>query len=205
MDERHIEILQEVHEIFLAEGVKSVNMDTIARNLGISKKTLYKYCSDKNDLVNQTIKHACLVDHKDILNIVKISSNAIEEVLMISQIVKARFSKLKPNFFLDLMKYHPEALQELSSHQNTLVLECVVDNIERGKNEGLYREDMDTDVVAGLYVMQITSLFQHEIFEKMNKTWREIAPQMFFYHIHGMASMKGLEYLKTIEEKFDNF
>lgn len=180
-------------------GVKGVTMDTMASELGISKKTLYKYCSDKNDLVSQTLELSVKTDTAEIDAIIAKNLNAIDENYEISQLVTEKLRELNPAVFHDLQKYHSEVFQIFTNYRNGHIFECVKNNIEKGQNEGLYSSDLDAELVSKLYLTLIDGLLNQQILSEKSTTLGLAHQQMFRYHTRGIASEKGREYLK---EKF---
>ena len=198
MEEKKIEILQKVAQIFTMYGVRSVNMDDISRNIGISKKTLYQYCTDKNDLVMQTLTMGCNEDMLMMRQIQTTSETAIHEMLQVYEVVKEIFSKMHPAFFFELKKYHFDAFEKLEEFKNSFILEFMIKNIKRGISEGVYRKNIDPEIVAGIHVVHVTGIHYHEVFVNMGKSWQEIQEQQFRYHIRGLASEKGRSLLREL-------
>ena len=101
-------ILTAVAALFLKYGIRSVSMDDIAHHKGISKKTLYQYFEDKNDLVKQVTTMLLEERMKEYLEATDCSSNAIEELFSIAKLMRKHFRELNPALMYDLQKYHPE-------------------------------------------------------------------------------------------------
>ena len=196
MDEKLKELLTKVGDIFMRYGIKSVTMDDLARQLGVSKKTLYKYVSDKRDLVNKTFENfldedKCMVD-----NISKKNLNAIDEVFEISENILANIKDIHPSIFFDLQKYYPEAWNIFQQHKHNFVFECVELNLKKGIGEGLYRDNMNCEIIAKSYVNHIHDIFDPELFPPGKYSYTDLYLELFRYHIRGIASPKGVEYLK---------
>lgn len=198
MDNKKVEILQKVAQIFTMYGVRSVNMDDISRNIGISKKTLYQYCTDKNDLVLQTLSMGCDADERIMKDIQESSETAVHEMLKVYEVVKEIFSKMHPAFFFELKKYHFDAHQKLEEFKNNFILDFMIKNIRRGIDEGVYRKNIDPEIVAGIHVVHVTGIHFHDVFVNMGKSWQEIQEQQFRYHIRGLASEKGRQLLRKL-------
>lgn len=178
-------------------GVKSVTMDDIARNLGISKKTLYKYVKDKNDLVVKVMASSQQFDVMAIEAICGKKLNAIDENYEISKFVLQKLNGIHPSIFFDLEKYYPKAWQIFEEHKNSFIHQCVCNNIERGMEEGLYRSDIRPQLMSLLYVRMMDMLFRmYSEHPEMRMSLNDMYLEVFRYHIRGIASEKGLEYLK---------
>lgn len=196
MDEKLNELLDKVGDVFMRFGIKSVTMDDMARQLGVSKKTLYKYVSDKRDLVNKTFEKF-LEDDKCMVNdISERNLNAIDEVFEISEKIMGNIKEVHPSIFFDLQKYYPEAWNIFQQHKHSFVYECVESNLKKGIAEGLYRDNMRCDIIAKAYVTQIHDIFDPELYTPSEYSYTELYMEIFRYHIRGIASPKGIEYLK---------
>jgi AcrR family transcriptional regulator len=196
MDEKQKYILEQVSSMYLKYGIKSVTMDDVARELSISKKTLYEYFKDKNELVKQFLEFHMLqiktVFDKESLT----KGNAIDHLLYISKIMSDFLSKLNTSVHYDLQKYHPEVFKSLFEYKRKHMYQNVMANIKRGIKEGLYRKDLTPEIIAYIYVNRIeASLDANFILEKEFST-SKFFKEMFTYHIRGICSRKGIEYFE---------
>ena len=183
-------------DVFMRYGIKSVNMDDVARELKMSKKTLYKYVRDKLDLVCQVMKGHCDLEVSTLANLVTDSENAIDELILISNYVSGQLNEVHPSIHYDLQKYYPEAWEVFYEHKNGYVLECVMLNLKRGIEEGLYRENINAEILSRLYVAKIDMVFDPAVFPTRQFRFSEVHREMVRYHIRGIASDKGIEYLQ---------
>ena len=122
-------ILQGAEELFYKFGIKSVTMDDIAKHLSISKKTIYQFFSDKNELVVTLMSVKLKEDECEFRQIQTESENVIVEVFNMMKHMGVMFSKANPNVFYDLQKYHPNAWAHFKNFKN----EC---------RSGLHRMDI---------------------------------------------------------------
>lgn len=198
-------LLISISELFMKFGIKSLTMDDISRNLGISKKTLYQITTDKKDLVKQCIDLMINMENKMLCEYQKINGNAIDEMLLINVHIGMKFQKIQPAVLFDLQKYFPEAWKEIENHKYCTILEVVKDNIEKGKSEGLYRETINAEIVAKIYIGLVDKMFEPDFFLLAKKSIEELYIEIAGYHIRGIASDKGLKYLqkKLIDEKLN--
>lgn len=196
MEEKKVDFLQEAGQVYMRFGIKSVTMDELARQLGISKKTIYTFVKDKNDLVEQCMELSHCQEECDIKLISEKYENPIDELLAIGELVTSRLRSIHPSIFFDLQKYHPKVLKKFESHKDTFIKECIVSNLERGKDQGLYRENLSVEIIATMYLTFIHVLFSGEVFLSQNVSFYNIYSEYFRYHIRGISSEKGLAYLQ---------
>ncbi|MGV6861328.1 MAG: TetR/AcrR family transcriptional regulator [Putridiphycobacter sp.] len=198
MEDKKTEFLLKALGVYMKFGVKSVTMDEMARQLGISKKTIYTFVKDKNDLVLNCINVAHNSQKCEIETISSKEENAIDQLLKIGELVSQRLRAVHPSIFFDLQRYHPDAFEILKSGNDSLVVNHVKANIVKGKEQGLYRENIDENILSKMYVSFVDVLFRGELFSSQEYSYIQVYSEYFRYHIRGMASDKGLKYLQQL-------
>jgi AcrR family transcriptional regulator len=189
-------ILEKVTGMYLRYGIKSVTMDDVSRELGISKKTLYQYFSDKNDLVKKSIDREIERIHKSFNDIINQDLNAVEEILeynkMATRIIKTHSSSA----LYDLKKYYPDLHDNVLKIWSERMYELILTNLQKGKSQGLFRKDLNDEVIAKLHVSRIMVMTENSLFTHEEMVSKEVAREIYIYHIHGIANSKGLEILE---------
>ena len=197
LDERGHRIVCDAGRIFWTKGIRSVTMDDIARELGISKKTLYLYVKDKNDLVTRVLLNTSCRFHEHIRSIQAQGLNAIDEMYAIAQFIGGESNKIHPSLHFDLAKYHPDACRIMDQGKQVEVVAMVAANMEKGIAEGLYRENLNVPLIAKLYVVRFDQAMTMELGRLTDRySLAEINWELFRYHIRGIASKKGLDHLE---------
>lgn len=190
-------ILRKTEVLFFKYGIKSVNMDDIAKELAISKKTIYQFFENKTDILKHLVAmHIERVDEALEFNKAN-AQNAIEELLGVAQHMIKELTKFStPTIIFDLQKYYPELWQSFQDHQDTSIYQQVKENVERGISEGLYRDDLDADIIAKLYVSKTMCVIDEDMFPTSQYDKVRLFKQYFYYHIRGIATLKGLKLLE---------
>ena len=196
VEEKEKKIVQDAIKVFMTYGIKSVTMDDVARNMRISKKTLYQYVNDKNDLVAKCLDYDCTETEDRIKEIMKKKLNAIDENLEISKYVVEELRDIHPSIFYDLEKYYPEAWAKMNELRHDFVGEVMQKNMERGIKEGLYRDDINAEIMTRLWVARLNVIFDPHLFPMESFKPVEVYSQMYMHHIRGIASEKGLKYFE---------
>lgn len=192
-------------ELFFKYGIKRVTMDDIAKELGMSKKTIYHYYKEKDDLVNQL----CIVEMKKqeeiFKNIEKQSIDPIHEIIIISNTVSEMMQHINPIFFLDLQKFHSNAFLQFQKFKDECAYKDLLRNIKSGKEIGVYRNDIDEEFTARYRLAQIDMLMfgNYFSFEKISFTQsHQLLLDMF---VHGICTLKGHklinEYKQVLEQE----
>jgi len=208
MDVKH-EIIVRAERLFLKLGVRSVTMDDVAREMGISKKTLYQHFDNKDKLVAEVISTHVAREKAIMDGICVESCDALDEMLKVGTFMTAMIEEISPGALYDLQKYYRKSWEKLMEEQDGQTSCCIMKNIERGQKEGLYRSNLNAQIVAKLYG-KATFMIVEELSDSHSKfTRRELIWELHNYHIHAIATPKGLalwkEYGKTSTAKINQY
>lgn len=190
------ELFDKVTQLFMQYGIKSMTMDEVARQLGISKKTLYLYVDNKKDLVKKMMELHINDEQCSMEETFKDCNNAIDEMMKMSTEVSSQMKGMHPSVLFDMKKYHPEAFQILLDHKDQFIRKCIQKNLENGVKEGLYRSNFNAEIITSFYLFLVGSIMSPDINSKQSFNFYETHQEMMRYHIRGIASSKGREYLK---------
>ncbi len=201
MDPKKKDLLEQAQRLFMRLGIKSMTMDDVATQLRISKKTLYEHFADKNDLVEQVVAVVCRHHRSTIDAICQRGLNAIDENQEITRFIVAQIGGVHPSVQFDLQKYHPKAWSILDETERTDIHRCVSGNLRKGVKDGLYREDLDIEVITRLYIARMDATWDGHVFPPERFSIPDVLWKHFEYHIRGIASRKGIEYLEKKMKK----
>ena len=182
-------IINKAKEMFLRLGFKSITMDDIACEMCISKKTIYKYFSNKDILIEESIQMVHKEIHETIDKIVAQNFNAIEENFEIKRMFREMFRSAESSPIYQLKKHYPEVYSKALSTQIEVCETCFRDNILKGINEGLYRENLDVDNYVKFYYTLIFNINENTMLEK---DAHELEVKALEYHIRAMATLAGI-------------
>ncbi len=185
--------------MFLKLGVRSVTMDDIARELGISKKTLYQHFENKDKLVAEVVITHVDREKNMLDGICEQSENAVDEMLKMGAFITAMIEDVSPSALYDLQKYYRKSWETLMKKQDEQTSCCIVKNIERGREEGLYRKDLNTDIIAKLYGKATYMIVEELSVPNSRFTRRELIWELHDYHIRAISTAKGLALWKELQ------
>lgn len=184
-------ILVRAHELFNKYGIRSVSMDDISAGLGMSKKTLYQYFADKEELVDACFsgvldhnRHQCLADQKR-------ADNPIHEMFLALDMMQEMFAEMNPSVLYDLQKYHPAAFKKFLDFKHSFLYKVISSNLERGIKEELYRAEIDIDVITRLRIESVMLPFNSDAFPNNRTHLIHIEQQLFEHFVYGLATAKG--------------
>src|SRR6201985_3338293 len=151
-------------ELFLKAGIKSVTMDDIARHLGMSKKTIYQFFKDKNELVIALVKKKLQEDEDQMCALISKSGNVIEEMINMMKCSEEIFSRINPIVIHDLQKYHPDAWQQFQDFKAGVIVHTLEELLTKGIKQGYIRPDIDVKIIARMRVTQVEMGFDTKLF-----------------------------------------
>jgi TetR/AcrR family transcriptional regulator, cholesterol catabolism regulator len=179
------------HDLFMQYGLRSVSMDDIANNLGISKKTIYQYYADKDELVDAVItqvigynQSCCDFDREQ-------ADNAVHEIFLAMDFMMEIFRSMNPSLLYDMQKYHPATFQRFSKHKNEYLYTVIRENLQRGIREELYRTDIKVDVLSRFRVDSVMLPFMPEFHSKLKVDLATIEEEIAIHFLFGLVSQKG--------------
>ena len=183
-------------EIFMKYGIRSVSMDDISRELGMSKKTLYQHFLNKSDLVKQVLLFNQEDFERKISNILNENHNAVDDLLYISLIINSHMEEVNLAFTFDLQKYYPDLYREFLDKKRNFASHYLTNNILKGIRENLYRNDLNVELLAKLYVQKIEDLHDPQFYDREKISFGEVFQVMFENHIRGIANENGIKYFE---------
>jgi len=189
-------IISKSAELFLRYGLKSLTMDEIAKQLGMSKKTIYQYVSNKSDLVHKVMQ--AHLDNEDnfIKEVQKTSKNALEENLRTMTFMCEDMQGFNGMIFFELQKYYPESFALFNEHREKVALRRILQNLKEGIKEGFYRKDMDADIMSRILVSSLDILIDQQRFPSKKYHFYNLYKEFVNYHLGGILTPKGVKYLE---------
>jgi len=194
-------IIENAVRLFSKHGIKEISMDHIARVCGMSKRTIYEVMRSKNELVGKTIFYIADRDQQITEQSRMKEHDAIDEMLYYSNHIKQWVQEFSPQLEYDLMKHYPQIFRKMNELRKQRIYQIILDNLQKGKREQVYREDLKPDWIARLMIFRLDSLMDNELLTMEEAGSAAFYQEVFRYHMHGILNEKGL---KMYEERFRN-
>lgn len=192
----HERIYEKANELFTKYGIKRITMDEIAARLGISKKTIYQSFADKNALVAEVFDRSLLLSHQKCLHDIEISENAVHEILLGSKTFCNDMQVININVLYDLEKYHPEIYKKFVDYKNDFLYSCIIQNLHRGIEEGLYKKDINVEVITRLRMSTVVLALNIELFPAAQFQFAEVERELTLHFLNGLVTAAGAEVLQ---------
>ncbi|AWG20750.1 hypothetical protein FFWV33_03940 [Flavobacterium faecale] len=188
-------ILKNAAVLFYSSAINHVTLDDIASKSGISKKTIYKYFENKEDLVIKTIRKQAKILKKNISRIQQKGHNALEELMHFITYINKKMHRVYPMVKNEIKKGPANSFFNAINYSDTIILQFIVDNIENGKQQGLYKEQIDAQAFCESYDVLSKSIYFNYYFTDLNvkKKSFEFVSSLFLY---GLVTQLGLDYLQ---------
>jgi TetR/AcrR family transcriptional regulator, cholesterol catabolism regulator len=206
MDEKDVKdkILTGARDLFLKYGVRSVSMDDIARQLVVSKKTIYQYFADKDEIVTQVAQQHLEDDRCEFDKVVSKAKNALDELVRMSLHLRKRMQDLNPALLFDLQKFHSKAWNEWTEYRKSFVHQQVMRNIKQGMEEGLFRSDLNPEILAAMRIEMVQLAFNTDVFSPAQFKLHEVHMQLFDHFIYGLLTEKGRKLYEKYKQEPNN-
>ena len=195
------EIIDTALKLFMKYGIRSVTMDDIARELSISKKTIYQHFADKDEIVSLAAENHlnCEMENMDEVN--GEASNAIEELFLASKAMRSSFKNLNPAVLHDIKRFHKTAWNHFVRFKSEYIYNSVVKNLNKGIKEGYFRPEINVDILATFRVSQVELGFSDEVFPKDKFDFKEVQNQIFDNFVYGLLTDAGRKLYMEYQQK----
>ena len=193
-------ILEKATELFMRYGIRSITMDEIAAQLGISKKTIYQFFTDKDAMVEAVVNDETIKNEEECLHFSTAAENAVHEIFLAMDNLEEMLKGMNPQLIHDLEKHHPAAFKRLKQYKYQFLYSIIKKNLERGMKEGVYRSDLNVELTTRHRIETAFMPFNQDAFPQnkypMNQTCQELA----VLFLHSVCNLNG----KKLIEKYLN-
>jgi AcrR family transcriptional regulator len=194
-------ILQAAHRLMSSYGVRSITMDDLAADLGISKKTIYKYFDDKDAIVEEVVQMVLADNRISFEQDLKKADNAVHEMTLCLNRLVDMLESMNPSVLFDLRKYHPAAYAAIQRHQYEFLYDKMKANVMRGIREGYYRMEIKPDIIARYRVESILLPFNPEFSKATRSSLAELESEILQHYLFGLVTPSGYKVVQKYLKK----
>lgn len=184
-------IQAKANELFMRYGIRSVSMDDIAAQLGVSKKTIYQFFADKDELVDAVVDDEIAGIQKDCTMCGIEARDAVHEIFLTMEQIIEQFRNMNPMVLYDLEKFHFKSYQKFLRHKHEFLGKIIAANMQRGIREELYREELNVDILAKFRLESMLLSFNIDVFPPRKYNPADVAKELIEHYVFGLASIKG--------------
>ena len=189
-------ILNKAAELFMRYGIRSITMDEIATQLGISKKTIYQFFTDKDDMVGAVIDQEIKKNEHECVQFREVADNAVHQIFLALESVEEMLKYTNPLMLYDLEKHHPRSFLMLKEYKYQFLYRITVDNLQWGMEQGVYRNDIQVDIAARGRIESAFLVFNPDVFPHTRYKISEVNYELAMLFLHGVVSAKGKELIE---------
>lgn len=194
-------ILSVAIELFSKFGIRSVSMDDLAHQLGVSKKTLYQHFADKDDIITLATQQYLSDGMEAVKAINDGSRDPIEALIKISAYLNRNNRETTSSLVFDLQKYHPKAWRLMEDFKKNFLSAIIRKNLENGMEASLFRDDIHPEIVTKIRLEQASMIFNEELFPRNKYNLNEVSDELQEHFILGISTDKGKKLYKKYKER----
>ncbi len=191
-------ILEKATDLFMRYGIRSITMDEIAAQLAISKKTIYQFFTDKDEIVEAVVNQEIGKNEEECEHFKQNSENALHEIFLAVDEMEKMMKSMNPLIMYDLEKHHPRSYKKFRNHKYQYMYTMVKNNLERGIQEENYRADLNVDIVARHRIESAFMSFNQDVFPHNRYKISELCFELVMLYLYSITTSKG----KKIIEKY---
>ena len=182
-------------------GIRSITMDEIANQLGISKKTIYQFFTDKDDMVYAVIEQEIQKNEAGCLQYRYDSRDAVHEIFLAVEDLEEMLRYTNPMMLYDLEKYHPRAFQKIRDYKYQFLYEAIIENLRKGIEEGVYRAGIHRDIVAKNRIESAFLVFDPDLFPHSRYRISEVNFELATLFLYSITTEKGRSLIEKYTEE----
>ncbi|TBH76491.1 TetR/AcrR family transcriptional regulator [Aquirufa nivalisilvae] len=185
-------ILEKGAELYFRYGVRSVTMDTIATELGISKKTIYQHFPDKDAMVYQVLESFIQNDQCKWEDLNKSSKDVIHKTLLSLEIMKTTLSEMNPRLMFEVKKYFPKAYDLFTKYKEDCIMNSLKVDLKTGIEQGYFRPEIEIELIARLRMGEVDLSFDPNFYSHSKLSFFDTQQILLDHFMRGILTEKGL-------------
>lgn len=196
-------ILVESGQLFLKYGIKSMTMDSLAEEMGMSKRTIYERFRDKDTLLLEVILYYKVRNTAEANKLIDQSDNAIEALFRIMKMTIDQMSQMSPNFFHDFKKYHSKVFMQIHESGNIRDFSLTAKLMETGVKQEVFRDDIIIDIVNPALHALFDLFKQDSSMMATGYNHKDMFDHIIIPFFRGISTAKGQKHLEDCKTILD--
>jgi AcrR family transcriptional regulator len=197
-------IIDGAAELFRIYGIRAVTMDMIASHLGISKRTIYERFGDKDEMLFAVLNSMLIKQKEKIDSIIQSSPDIISAIFTLLDLGRDHAASMNPVIGSDLRKYHSKVLIRIKEKCDNPDYEGALKIILKGKEQGLFRKDIDDGIVSRFFTELKTVIGDNKVFPADEFGHRDLIKNVVINYVRGIATSEGIKLIEKVESGLDN-
>lgn len=191
-------ILHAAEETFLTRGLRSLTMDDLAAEIGMSKRTLYQHFTSKDDLFTAVIDARLASIEHDLEALTRQhSADVARQLNAVLAYLSRRLGEIRPAFLQDVRRHAPETFDKIDRFRRRMMSRYFGQLLERGRARGFLREDLSATVVMEIALTLITTIVTPESLQRLNVSPAEAFNTILSVLLEGLLTPAGRRQART--------
>lgn len=182
------QIINKACQLFLTAGFSSVTMDDLAREMAVSKKTIYKFYENKKQIVEQVAFNAEKQLNDRILCVMDSEFNAVEEYFEIRKLFAEMIQVIGISQLYQLRKKYPDIYDYIKTSEHDIYNIFMIRNLSKGIKEGYFNDDIEVNDYIFFY-QSIRFYITKDIVSRQKRHQLEFSAMI--YHLNALCTEKG--------------
>lgn len=195
MDKAFVQIIEKVRKFLVQEGMGDISLDKL-ESIGISKADILKYVDSKEELVEKVLEFERSSFVKIFLEYNFEGQNAIDILFIVSQEINDRFEDVSPSVTMEFEKHFPEIYMKHMEQRMAFIFDKIQINVEKGIAQGMYREDLSSEIVGRMYLSKLEDMHNPELYPPERFKFGTIYDTMIDSFVKSIATEDGLSYYR---------
>ena len=195
MDKAFVQIIEKVRKFLVQEGMGDISLDKL-ESVGISKEDILQYVDSKEELVEKVLEFERSSFVKIFLEYNFEGQNAIDILFIVSQEINDRFEDVSPSVTMEFEKYFPKIYMKHMEHRMAFIFDKIQINVEKGIAQGMYREDLSSEIVGRMYISKLEDMHNPELYPPERFKFGTIYDTMIDSFVKSIATEDGLSYYR---------
>jgi AcrR family transcriptional regulator len=192
-------IIEEAAEMFRTYGIRSVTMDMLASQMGISKRTIYEVFSDKDELLQGVLQWMTVRQKEMMTRIFSESENVIEAIFKMIAVMTDHYQKMSPAFQMDMRRLHGDIIKKMDKENSIPYISNNSEILKRGIDEGVFRNDINIEL-TNKCMQEVAKMANDEsVFPADAYTNKDILRNFYVNYLRGISTQKGLNLIDQYE------
>jgi TetR/AcrR family transcriptional regulator, cholesterol catabolism regulator len=192
-------IIEEAAEMFRTYGIRSVTMDMLASQMGISKRTIYEVFSDKDELLQGVLQWMTVRQKEMMTRIFSESENVIEAIFKMIAVMTDHYQKMSPAFQMDMRRLHGDIIKKMDKENSIPYISNNSEILKRGIDEGVFRNDINIELTNKCMQEVAKMANDKSVFPADAYTNKDILRNFYMNYLRGISTQKGLNLIDQYE------
>lgn len=193
-------IIERASSLFTENGIKGITMDDLAQYMGMSKRTIYEYFRDKEELIDECVLYLEQLHEQRMKHISDQSENMFELLMRIYQESLMNMQKINKKFIDDIKKYFPEIRERHDRKKEENIRESVL-FFQEGINEGWIKSELNPEILSLIISEEMELLFNGNFSLSSKFSFFDVYKTLFFIFLRGIATNKGMKIIDNFVQK----